>query len=275
MTTENQLALVPHTHQGSLIHQRSQDGFINGTAMCKAVGKLYNDYSRLKNTGEFFAALSGSTGIPVDRLTLTIASGPNEARGTWVHPQVAINLAQWASPEFAVKVTEWVYDWMLGRDPTDRIWAQFEDRVSLVYDNVPAGYWCVFREIADLFAALISRGIDPGTRMILDISVGLHWSKYWKEQDLEASFGERQYFDHYYPEMFSQAFSNPQVASCYPDEALAVFRRWVREVYVPQKMPAYLKSQVSKRKIPAQLANNAIAALEQRAANRALPRKSA
>ena len=273
--TGNQLALVPHTHQGSLIHQRAEDGYINATAMCRAVGKQFNDYTRLKTTGEFLRALSGSTGIPVDQLIATIVTGPNEERGSWVHSQVAIHLAQWLSAEFAVKVTEWVYDWMLGRDPTDRVWKQFEDRVSLVFDNVPVGYWCVFREIADIFAALISRGVDPGTRMILDISVGSHWSKHWFAENLEAQFGPRLYFDHNYPDYFRQAFSNPQPASCYPDDALPTFRRWVRDVCIEQKMPAYLQSQVRQKKLPAQLANNALAALADRAANRAIPRKSA
>jgi len=31
--------------------------------------------------------------------------------GTWVHPRVAIHVAQWISPQFAVKVTEWVEEW--------------------------------------------------------------------------------------------------------------------------------------------------------------------
>jgi hypothetical protein len=35
--------------------------------------------------------------------------GPNESRGTWVHPKVAINIAQWISPKFSVQVSEWIY----------------------------------------------------------------------------------------------------------------------------------------------------------------------
>ena len=33
-------------------------------------------------------------------------TGPNESRGTWGHPQVAINLGQWISPQYAVSITE-------------------------------------------------------------------------------------------------------------------------------------------------------------------------
>ena len=44
-----------------------------------------------------------------------IITGENEIRGTWVHPQLAIHLAQYLSPEFAVKVAEWVLDWITGK----------------------------------------------------------------------------------------------------------------------------------------------------------------
>jgi hypothetical protein len=36
-----------------------------------------------------------------------ITTGPDEQRGIWVHPQVAINLAMWCSVGFAVQVTAW------------------------------------------------------------------------------------------------------------------------------------------------------------------------
>jgi hypothetical protein len=49
---------------------------------------------------------------PIDLLIKTITTGVNENRGTWVHPQVAINIAQWISPQFDVKVSAWVYEIM-------------------------------------------------------------------------------------------------------------------------------------------------------------------
>jgi hypothetical protein len=41
--------------------------------------------------------------------------GVKNEQGTWVHPQVAIHLAQWLSPTFAVKVSKWVFNWMSGK----------------------------------------------------------------------------------------------------------------------------------------------------------------
>lgn len=272
MINDNQLALVPHTYQGSVISQREADGYINATAMCKAAGKEWSSYKRLDASNEFIAALEGSLQIHRDLLIQTIATGPNEARGTWVHPQVAVHLAQWLSAEFAVKVSQWIVEWMSGKKPTDRIWAQFEDRVSLVYDNVPLGYFCIFKEIADLFASMITNGADFGTRMILDLSVGGCWGPHWTKNDLDSEFGPRMKFAHFYPDYFPQSWSNPQDAWCYPEDALPTFKRWLREEYVPKKMPTYLQSQVTQKKLPAQIANNALAALAQREANRALPK---
>lgn len=274
MSNDNQLALVPHTYQGSLITQRKEDGYINATAMCKAAGKEWSHYNANGATKAFLTALEGSLGIPRDHIVQSIGTGPNEGRGTWVHPQVAVNLAQWLSAEFAVKVSQWIIEWMSGRDPSERVWQQFEDRVALTYDNVPLGYFCVFQQIADLFASMISNGADFGTRIILDISVGGCWGAHWKNMKLEQSYGSRVQFPHYYPPYFPQALSNPQDAWAYPEDAIPTFKRWLREIYVPHKMPAYLKRLVNEKKLPAQIANNTLAAIAQREANRALPKAS-
>jgi hypothetical protein len=55
-------------------------------------------------------ALSKITGHPVDLLTHVITGGRNELRGTWVHPRLAVNIAQWISPEFDVQVSKWIYE---------------------------------------------------------------------------------------------------------------------------------------------------------------------
>lgn len=270
--SDDSQALVPHTYQGAVVQQRLNDGYINATAMCKASGKLLADYTRLQTTQEFLVELSGSMGIPINLLVRSITTGPNEYRGTWVHPQVAIHLAQWASARFAVKVSEWVFEWLSGRGKNHGAWQQFQDRVSLVYDSVPAGYFCIFKEIADLFATMFNQGIDPGTKMVLDISVGWHWGNHWGANKLAGKYGDRKQFGHYYPQYFPQSQSNPQDAWCYPEDALPEFRRWMRETYIPRKMPAYLLTQVKQGKITAQAANNTRVALQDRERRRALPR---
>ena len=258
--------------QGALIHQRQADGYINATAMCKVAGKLWGHYQENAQTKAFLKALSADIGIPISDVVQSIKGGDRSLQGTWVHPQVAVHLAQWLSPEFAVKVSQWIVEWMSGKHPSDRVWKQFEDRVALTYDNVPVGYFCIFGQIADLFASMISNGADFGTRIILDISVGGCWGAHWKSMGLAETYGERMKFPHYYPNYFPQSYSNPQEAWCYPEDAIPTFKRWMREIYVPQKMPSYLKGLVSQKKIPAQIANNALASIAQREANRALPK---
>ena len=87
-----------------------EDGFINATALCKAGGKKFNDWFRLDNTKSFLEILGGSAGYPADLLIQNILRGKNESRGTWVHPRLAVNIAQWISPLFDVQVSGWVYE---------------------------------------------------------------------------------------------------------------------------------------------------------------------
>lgn len=141
-------------------------------------------------------------------------------------------------------------------------WQQFHDRVSLVYHTVPAGYFSIFKEVADVIVTMIRSGAQIGKDFIPDISVGMAWAKYWKSENLEVLFGERRRYEHNYPEYFPQALSNPQPAYCYPDDALGEFRRWVRESYLDQQMPKYLESKVREGKLPALSATAAIAAFK-------------
>ena len=97
----------PRGLSSQLVNLRQKDGYINATALCKASGKLFADYARLDVTAAFMQELSRSTGIPVDLLVVTIKNGSNSERGTWIHPDIAVNLAQWCSARFAVMVSRW------------------------------------------------------------------------------------------------------------------------------------------------------------------------
>jgi hypothetical protein len=114
ITAYSSSEMLPHSHNGQVVHQRGSDGYINATAMCRVLGKEWSAYRRTENTEGFLIALERSLQIHRDLLVQTISGGPNEQRGTWVHPQIAINLATWLSPDFAVQVSEWVVSWMMG-----------------------------------------------------------------------------------------------------------------------------------------------------------------
>ena len=119
---------------------------------------------------------------------------------------------------------------------------------------------------------MFHHGINPGTKMVLDISVGWHWGSHWTARKLASVHRERKQFGHYYPKYFAQSASNPQDIWCYPEGALPEFRRWMRDLYIPLKMPAYLQTQVAQGKISPQAANNTRVALIDRERRRSLPR---
>lgn len=153
----------------------------------------------------------------------------------------------------------------VGYNPTGApsvAWQQFHDRVGLSYHTVPDGYFSIFKEIADLLVTMIREGATLGSTFIPDISVGVHWGKYWKAESLDIVYGERIKYDHYYPNYFPQSASNPQAPYAYPDDALGEFRKWVREVYVPSKFPTYLNDKVKQGQITQKKAAAAIEAFK-------------
>ena len=109
----NNMLTIDRDFNGTLIKQRKSDGYLDATAMCKATGKQFKHYLENQNTRDFLSALSRSVGIPTDLLVEKITTGPNEKRGSWAHPKVAIHLAQWCSPEFAVMVSDWVFELLM------------------------------------------------------------------------------------------------------------------------------------------------------------------
>ena len=82
-------------------------------------------------------------------------------------------------------------------------WQQFHDRVTLTYHSVPEGYFCVFKEIADIFVTLIRKGASLGAKFVPDVSVGIHWEKLWTKENLDVIYGDRIKYEHNYPIYFS------------------------------------------------------------------------
>jgi hypothetical protein len=110
--------LVPlELDNGYIIESREEDGYINITNLCKAGGKEFKHWNSLGKTKAFLKALSTAVGIPT-AILIQLGTGSKfgtteETTGTWVHPQVAINIAQWISPQFDVKVSAWVFEVMM------------------------------------------------------------------------------------------------------------------------------------------------------------------
>lgn len=238
---------IPHTYNGTLI-LASGDGYWNATAMCRANGKPWPNYWQNQSTQEFVEELAMSLGIPRDRLVRTEMTGPNDARGIWVHRRLAMNLAQWCSPRFAVLVVGWVEELLMRArvdlrstiPPTVPALEPYTRRVMRMPEvrrGVPRGHWSVFTEAADLLIwaeqVFLPAGLEMQQYDLLDGSVGTRWAQYREEKEWA---GTRIGYPHPFPDV-----RGTRQAWAYPMSELAYFRQWLHEVYIPVYLPDYLQ----------------------------------
>ena len=113
-----------------------EDGYIFATALCKTVGKKTNDWLRLKETKEFIKELENfDAGIPVSKIIEVYKAGNKCLQGTWVHPDLGIQLAQWCSSSFSLQVSKWVRELII----TDEVKLgneKSEENIKTEYDNI-------------------------------------------------------------------------------------------------------------------------------------------
>ncbi len=94
------------------IEMRMVDGFFNATKMCKVVDKQYRDYQKNKRTQVFLEELAKEKGMRVKDFAQVSVGGTHE--GTWVHPDVAMDLASWCSPRMQIEVAKLVRKYISG-----------------------------------------------------------------------------------------------------------------------------------------------------------------
>lgn len=240
-----QLELLDHKYGSSVIRQRASDGYVNATAMCQAMGKNWFHYRELEGTRKYISALQASSGIPMTALVLTRVGGDVATQGTWVHPQVAIHLAQWLSPDFAVLVTKWVFDWMSGHgSPLSGRGGYIPDFVTRFHLNqkqVPVGYFSVISELFVVAYALLEREgyVLPkkgaqGQNISPDVSVGTRFAK-WLRDNYPSLSNVHITYTHIF-------FDGRQVPTCraYPNSMLGIFRDYVINVWLREHAPTYL-----------------------------------
>lgn len=255
------LELIPHEVGTDTIHQRSKDGYVNATAMCTATDRKFNDYMRSKNTQDFITELLSVAGIPATDLIQTVQGGNPRLQGTWVHPDVAIHLAQWCSPVFAVQVSRFVREWMQGTTAQQKqlkSWQHFHDRVDITKNSVPMGYFGIFNEIAGMIVPMINSGVDLNEHTIPDISVGKTWGAYWMDSNFDAQYGQRMHYPHEYPTYYPQHAAGIKNTWCYPNTALGAFREWFISIYQKDKLPSYIGRKHKKGDIEASTANKLV-----------------
>lgn len=240
MALQQHFDLIPRRAAGAVVHQRPNDGYINATAMCQAADKLWADYRRLKSTSEFLAALSSDMGIPIAILVQSVSGGDARLQGTWVHPQIAIHLAQWLSPQFAVQVSQWVLDWMSGRSkPVQPIVPYHLRRYIANQHNLPVGHFSILAEmITSLIGPMEMMGYTLPERLLPDISEGRIFCRWLRENhgiDTDAL-----------PTYIHEYEDGRRVrAKAYPEHLLPAFRRHFREEWLPKHAEQYFRSRDS------------------------------
>ena len=226
-----ELSLIPHTIDNSLIMQRAVDGFVNATAMCQAVGKEFAAYTRLNSTQAFLNELCADMGIHMSEIVITIRGGPPRQQGTWVHPDVAINLGQWCSPRFAVAVSRWVRDWLNGKAKPGLPY--HIRRYVANASQVPATHFSILNEmIFGIIAPLETRGFTVPENMMPDISEGKMFCKWLRDAkgiDTNSLPTYRHSFE-------DGRVVNPKL---YPIDVLPDFRRHLNEAWIPMASRRY------------------------------------
>lgn len=204
--TPNRSTIVVRTHElcGTVVQQRETDGYINATQLCKAAGREFYNYQRTQHGNDYIEALSLKPNLIGLELVQVKSGKPENGGGTWVHPKVAIHLAQWLSPEFAIQVTDWVIELMTKgqvsitkpqpRHWYDRLRDTWTPHIRIVRSQfkgmftVPSEIVTQVMSMEDIlhFHNMTTRGEDRP-----DISVGKRWANYraakgWHEMKSEV-----------------------------------------------------------------------------------------
>ena len=146
---------------GVIVEQKREDGFINATAMAVAHGKEIKEWFSNRSTIDLVEALALylmleiKEGISPDSGIVKVSAAypslivgkrgaPESGGGTWIHPDLAVQLAQWCNPAFAIQVSRWIREWLTtGKNPIQadddeeyRLWQQRYDIRILVKDSL-------------------------------------------------------------------------------------------------------------------------------------------
>ncbi len=160
------------------------------------------------------------------------------------------------------KLRDLIYG-QVGYDPTkSKRFDKWHERIALNHQSAPKGFFHVFNEAHTIIYELIIAGADINEKFVVDISIGLHWSKFWDESGFSEKFGDRAKYPHRYPDSHPQSKSNPQESWCYPLAALGEYREWLQSIYLEGgKFATYLKGKAAKGELPPSIAELALATL--------------
>ena len=112
-----------------------EDGYIYATGLCSVSGKRIHNWLRLRETKNLQKEIEKKLEVTkncdaqgrVSQLSMEVYKGNTSkySQGTWIHPDLGLNLAQWCSPNFSAQVSKWLKELIftgsveLGKEKTD------------------------------------------------------------------------------------------------------------------------------------------------------------
>jgi hypothetical protein len=171
----NRKLVLTHNWKGSEINQVKwttqlsnctiPSGYVNATQMARANHKLLSDYIRLKSTKEYLQALSNDMGIPISSLVVEI-EGYGKEQGTWVHSEVAIDIARWVSVPFRIWANRTLTKVMLASEVEDKFYKEQEIPKALAPSHEAAQLALLVGEFAGLEKSLTAQlAVNAATKV--------------------------------------------------------------------------------------------------------------
>lgn len=85
-----------------------EDGYIHATKLCQAVGKRMTRWTNNKETQELIKNFDSTKNGASQLLEIYMGTKGKYEKGTWIHPDLGLHLAQWCSPSFSLQVSKWI-----------------------------------------------------------------------------------------------------------------------------------------------------------------------
>ena len=203
--------------------------------MCKAASKKWSHYYENSSTTELIQELSADAGIPASEIVQIIKGGAPNLQGTWIHPQLALNLAQWLSAKFALQVSKWVFDWMSGKGEPTKLPFHLE-RHMLNINKIPNGYFSVLQEMTTrLVAPMEVNGYRLPKTLMPDVSQAQLFCKHLREV-LKFDTSTLPKYIHSFPD------GREVEANLYPIKFLADFHVLMAEIWMKERAGPYFKT---------------------------------
>ena len=184
-------ALVSRSWNGTPISRRTTDGYVNATAMCKANGKQWSKYRESDRCQTYLDALAETSEI---RMFDLIESRQGQGGGTWVHPQVAVDLARWISAPFAVWMDGWFLESLQHPQPTPMQESTLQLREAEVITLVERSIGLfeqlgglderdqlLFKDIVRSNVLTVSSGLLPGTPADDELTLSDAWLEVFQQ----------------------------------------------------------------------------------------------